>query len=98
MNRQSLFLFKIFCCCFFPRTFSLLISQNILKDTKYVEKEYDFVIVGGGSAGSVMANRLSEVRDWKILLLEAGGIDSKFTSIPVTAPFLLLSGKNFQYE
>ena len=44
---------------------------------------YDYVIVGGGSAGSVLAARLTEDADVKVLLLEAGG---KNTSILVRMP------------
>jgi choline dehydrogenase-like flavoprotein len=36
---------------------------------------FDYVIVGGGSAGCVLANRLSAARGHRVLLPEAGGED-----------------------
>jgi|TARA_B100001741_G_scaffold291048_1_gene270962 choline dehydrogenase len=56
-----------------------------------LETEFDYIIVGAGSAGCVLANRLSASGDNEVLLLEAGGEDrNPWIHIP------LGYGKHFQ--
>jgi choline dehydrogenase len=61
---------------------------------------FDYVIVGGGSAGCVLANRLSESGAYRVLLLEAGGRDrNPWIHIPIGYAKLFKNKKlNWLYE
>ncbi|XP_047024159.1 ecdysone oxidase-like [Helicoverpa zea] len=60
-------------------------------------EEYDFVIVGGGTAGSVLANRLTEVEDWSVLLIEAGGNPPIESEVPGLSTNLYGSDFDWKY-
>jgi len=62
--------------------------------------EFDFIIVGAGSAGCVLANRLSENPNNRVLLLEAGGRDwHPFIHVPAgLAKLIHLESINWAYE
>ncbi|XP_066149063.1 glucose dehydrogenase [FAD, quinone]-like isoform X1 [Euwallacea fornicatus] len=50
------------------------------------QETFDFIIVGSGSSGATLANRLSENTLWKVLLLEVGDVATALNDIPAMAP------------
>ena len=58
------------------------------------QDSFDYVIVGGGSAGCVLANRLSASGEYSVCLLEAGPEDrSLFIDIPGAFAYFMFSKK-----
>lgn len=61
-------------------------------------KTYDYIIIGGGAAGCVLANRLTALPNTTVLLLEAGPPDTTFhQSVPLGFPYLLGSARDWAF-
>ena len=57
-----------------------------------MEEDFDYIIVGAGSAGCVLANKLSENEKNTVLLIEAGGKD---TNLFIDMPSLVFAWSLF---
>ncbi|PZC71499.1 hypothetical protein B5X24_HaOG213207 [Helicoverpa armigera] len=77
-----------------------LITENWPMDYSYGltnGDRFDFIIIGGGTAGALLANRLSEVEEWKVLLIEAGGDPPMESIIPKFSSDTHRTRNTFQY-
>ena len=63
-------------------------------------REFDFIIVGAGSVGCVLTNRLSENGRFSVLLIEAGGSDRKLQiRVPIGYGFTYADSRvNWKYS
>ncbi|KAH8276454.1 hypothetical protein KR044_005430, partial [Drosophila immigrans] len=69
-----------------------------LDDRDQLLPEYDFIVVGAGTAGCALAARLSENPKWKVLLVEAGAGENYAMDMPIAAHYLQLGEMNWKYR
>ena len=63
------------------------------------EQSFDYIVIGAGSAGAVVASRLTENGKYRVLLLEAGGKTHPLSRVPISfVRFINRPGVNWLYE
>ncbi|XP_076334605.1 glucose dehydrogenase [FAD, quinone]-like isoform X2 [Tachypleus tridentatus] len=73
-------------------------DRRIQLPDAHFDMEYDYIIVGAGSAGATLASRLSEEPNTSILLLEAGGLPDVLSSVPLLSAELQLTKYDWAFK
>lgn len=71
--------------------------QELIKPT-HMQEKYDYIVVGGGTSGAVLAARLSEDKDKTVLLVEAGSDPSMEPNIDVPLLADSVRGSDFDWQ
>ncbi|XP_046609702.1 neither inactivation nor afterpotential protein G-like isoform X1 [Neodiprion virginianus] len=96
MMMWNIFIFPFVCL-----TLSVLYNYYYGTPINIVENpanNYDYIIVGAGTAGCVIASQLSKSGNASVLLIEAGGYFKWFSSVPLAAPLLQGTDANWAYQ
>ncbi|RIV78618.1 GMC family oxidoreductase [Pelagerythrobacter aerophilus] len=73
--------------------------ENQVRLTAHLRPAYDFIVCGAGSSGSVIARRLAENPDCRVLLVEAGGSDESESVLdPAQWPANLASERDWGFQ
>ena len=102
MALNSLCKIHVFVCfLLFPIDFCTYRDESV-KVARFqpatLRPSYDYIVVGGGSAGAVIASRLTEDPSITVLLLEAGGDTPFYTEIPGALGLALNSNLDWNYK
>ncbi|XP_042214795.1 glucose dehydrogenase [FAD, quinone]-like isoform X1 [Homarus americanus] len=89
-----------------PQIVSRLLALSFLSgvghydfdDSHKLLPQYDFIVVGSGSAGSAVAARLAEVPEWRVLLLESGGPPPPEARVPGFNSILMQSEYDWNHR
>ena len=74
------------------------ITNKIVSSASTILGKYDFIVVGAGSGGSVIANRLSENKKRRVLLLDAGKPEGILNQVPMLVSYFQLTDYNWGYK
>ncbi|XP_038212316.1 glucose dehydrogenase [FAD, quinone]-like [Zerene cesonia] len=100
MSPIHLFQFFLFSLCvhIFTVYIYIVYYTDFFYSTQDIESEYDFIIVGSGTAGSLIAHRLSTQTNHTFIVIEAGGNSNPLFEIPIFGPLLHGSVYDWQYD